>query len=186
MKNTVITTENTETATESKNTAYAAETASPDKNCRIRRAAPADIPATLALLTQVNRIHHDIRPDLFELSRKYNEDDLREIFSDPRRPVFVAVDESDAVLGYVFCIFEETHGPLRTECRTLYIDDLCVYESTRGRGIGRALFDHAVSVARAEGCHNVTLHVWEGNDSAAAFYRSMGMHTQYTSLEVLL
>ena len=35
-------------------------------------------------------------------------------------------------------------------------------------------------------CHNITLNVWEGNESALAFYRSMGMGVQKTTMEVVL
>jgi ribosomal protein S18 acetylase RimI-like enzyme len=76
--------------------------------------------------------------------------------------------------------------PIRTDVKTLYIDDLCVDESTRGMGVGRALFDHVVAYARQSGCHDVTLNVWELNRGARAFYERMGMHPLKTCMETVL
>ena len=70
--------------------------------------------------------------------------------------------------------------------KTLYIDDLCVDEATRGRGVGRSLFDHVLAYAREAGCHDVTLNVWELNPGARAFYERMGMRPLKTCMETLL
>ena len=54
-----------------------------------------------------------------------------------------------------------------------------------GRHIGTALFHHVQSYAKQLGCHNITLHVWACNPSARAFYDSLGLQPQYTSMEIL-
>lgn len=53
---------------------------------------------------------------------------------------------------------------------TLYIDDLCVDENSRGQHVGRKLYEYVLNYAREQGCYDVTLNVWEGNDNARAFY----------------
>ena len=91
----------------------------------VRRAEPRDLGAIRALLYQVNQIHADGRPDLFKSGGiKYTDAELDEILRDDDRPVFVATDGEDSVLGYVFCIPEETeeNTSLR-HVKTLYIDD---------------------------------------------------------------
>ena len=40
--------------------------------------------------------------------------------------------------------------------------------------------------AKSIGCHNVTLNVWEGNDSAIKFYENIGMKIQKVSMEQIL
>lgn len=93
----------------------------------------------------------------------------------------------EKVLGYVFCIVQETKGENAVfDHKTLYIDDLCVDEDARGKGVGRILYDYAVSYAKSIGCHNLTLHVWEKNPGARAFYEKMGMGVQQTTMEVVL
>ena len=71
---------------------------------KIRRAENADIPGLHRLLLQVNKVHSDIRPDLFrEGGIKYTDDELKEIIADDKKPIFVAESDGD-VCGYAFCI----------------------------------------------------------------------------------
>ena len=58
----------------------------------VRRATEKDIPAIMALLVQVNMVHHNGRPDLFKgPTTKYAEDELKSILADDDTPVFVGV-----------------------------------------------------------------------------------------------
>ena len=53
----------------------------------VRRAIESDIPAIMDLLKQVNLTHYIGRPDLFNLTTKYTEDELREILNNGQTPV---------------------------------------------------------------------------------------------------
>lgn len=152
----------------------------------IRRATQEDIPAILRLLEQVLAVHHQGRPDLFrEKGTKYSGPELLEMLRQADAPVFV-LEEGGSVAGYIMCKMLKADGAAQEPITTLYVDDLCVDESARGKGIGRQLMDYARDYAREQGCHNLTLHVWEGNPGAQAFYASMGMKKQYTCLEWVL
>ena len=155
---------------------------------KIRRAETKDIPAAMDLLSQVLAVHAEIRPDLFiPGSRKYTEAELEEIFRREDSPVFVAEAEDGRVIGYCFCqVTEESHSHALRPAKTLYIDDLCVDADSRGQHTGRALCEHALAYAREIGCTEVTLNVWEGNDSALAFYRRMGFAVRKTTMEWML
>ena len=154
----------------------------------IRRAVRKDIDDLLHLLTEVNMVHHLLRPDLFKgPATKYSRAEREQKIKIEEDPIFVYTDDKDQVLGYIFCETQEVQeSPLRTHIRTLYIDDLCVYETARGQHVGRQLYEYTLDYARAHGFYNVTLHVWGGNDSALKFYEKMGMQNQYTCLEQIL
>lgn len=154
----------------------------------IRRAENIDIPKINDLLRQVCLVHHNGRPDLFKYgAQKYADEELIQIISDDEKPVFVAVDEENKVLGYAFCIFEQhINDNILTDVKTLYIDDLCVDESLRGKHIGKQLYDYAVSFAKENGCYNLTLNVWNCNESAMKFYEKCGLKPQKTHLETIL
>ena len=153
----------------------------------VRKAKEEDLPVVNKLLYQVEDIHRIGRPDLFKVGeKKYTDQQLLEIFSDEKTPVFVA-DSPDGVLGYVFCIVQQTRGAKAMhDHTTLYIDDLCVDSQARGRGVGKILYDYALGFAKSIGCHKLTLHVWDKNPRARAFYEKMGMGVQQTTMEVIL
>ena len=152
----------------------------------IRLATAGDLEAVNGLLRQVLALHHAGRPDLFRAEgKKYSDAELLEIFSNPGTPVFV-YDDGSAVLGYLFCALKQQDSGSLMPLTSLYIDDLCVAQSARGRHIGKALFEYAKAFAREKGCHNITLHVWECNPGARAFYEAMGLKPQYTSMELVL
>ena len=152
----------------------------------IRKAEKKDIPGIINLLYQVDAVHNNIRPDLFKgNTSKYTELELEEILDDGDKPIFVYDDGK--ILGHAFCqISEVKNHRLLQDAKTLYIDDICVDEHSRGRHIGKALYEYVYNYAKSIGCHNITLNVWEGNDSAYNFYKRMGMHIQKTGMETIL
>lgn len=154
----------------------------------IRRAIETDIPRILELLVQVNNVHQVRRPDLFLADKtKYNAEQLREILKSEETPVFVAADDAGIVQGYGFCVFQPHIGNNnQPDHITLYIDDICVDQEVRGQHIGRAIYEYIADFARKNGCYNITLNVWEGNDAARAFYESLGMGVQKTGMEMIL
>ena len=153
----------------------------------IRLANTSDIPGMIRLLRQVGQVHHDIRPDLFrDGAQKYSPSDLEALLQDAARPIFVGVEDG-RMLGYCFCILEEVKdNPVLCDVKSLYIDDLCVDETIRGKHVGTKLYDHACAYARSIGCRSVTLNVWCGNDSAMGFYESRGMKPRKVYMETAL
>lgn len=68
----------------------------------------------------------------------------------------------------------------------MFIDDLCVDEHARGMRVGEQLFTYVKEEAKRLGCYEVTLNVWEGNDSARGFYERMGLKPKETQMEYIL
>lgn len=151
----------------------------------IRRAVKKDTDRVMQLLSEVNDLHADIRPDLFIHGRqKYTQEQLNGIFEDSNTPVFIAADDNDDAVGYAFCVFKRPAFTTNmTDVTTLYIDDLCVDKNRRGQHIGKELFNYCVDFAGKNGCYAVTLNVWEGNDNAKRFYEKMGMTVRETQME---
>jgi ribosomal protein S18 acetylase RimI-like enzyme len=152
----------------------------------IRKAENRDIGRLIELLYQADEVHNGIRPDLFKGNvSKYDQDELAHILDDDSKPIFVY--EEEEVLAHAFCQISETKDHrLLQDVKTLYIDDICVDKTARGRHIGSALYEYIRDYARKIGCHNITLNVWEGNDAALLFYKSMGMKVQKIGMETIL
>ena len=56
----------------------------------------------------------------------------------------------------------------------IFLEDLFVRETFRGRGIGRALLSHLARIARQEGSYGIRWEVLGWNESAIKFYKSLG------------
>ena len=153
----------------------------------VRRSTEKDIPQIMELLKQVNKVHHDGRPDLFKLTTKYSEDELSVIISNDETPVFVYDDGEGRVLGHGFCVLQHAENTrLLSDILTLYIDDICVDENARGKHVGKAIYDHIIDHARHIGCYNVTLNVWTCNPGAMKFYEKLGLEPYKIGMETIL
>ena len=153
----------------------------------IRFAQAKDVPGILNLLKQVGMVHHKGRPDIFRNhAQKYGASQVLAMLDSSKTPIFVAVEE-DKVLGYGFCMLKEyTHDPVITDHKELYIDDLCVDENCRGRGIGKKIYEDIVRYAKVRGVHSVTLNVWCCNEGAMKFYEKLGLKPQKIGMELVL
>lgn len=152
----------------------------------IRRAEVRDIPALQELLRQVLYVHHQARPDLFEAEgSKYTETELEELIQDDQRPIFIYEDCEGRVLGHLFTMIQESKAPSVVH-KTLFIDDLCVDQETRGQKIGEQLYRFAIDYAKRIGCYALTLNVWNDNLGALRFYQNQGMTPRETCMEQIL
>lgn len=155
---------------------------------KIRRAEEKDLKRINDLLFQVAEIHANGRPDIFKkAAKKYTDEALLSIIANDETPVFVAADEADYVLGYAFCIFQNTKNSILLQDKnTLYIDDICVDEKARGEHIGKSLYEYVLAFAEENNFDNITLNVWNLNEGAYKFYEKCGMKPLKVTMEKTL
>lgn len=146
----------------------------------VRRAKGIDIDQILVLLDQVNRIHANSRPDIFNVATKYSKVELENKIEN--EPIFVYVD-NDKVLGYIFGLIQDNHSRLLKDNKTFFIDDFCVDENYRGKHIGSTLYEEVKKYAKSIDCKRITLNVWSFNDNAYRFYTYLGLKPLETVME---
>lgn len=153
----------------------------------IRKAKIEDIDGILNLLGQVLYVHYQIRPDLFkEKGSKYSKEQLADIINNEKTPIFV-YEEDNKIIGHCFCIINEIKNSTNiNDYKNLFIDDLCIDENYRNKGIGKEMYNYVKEYAKENGIYNITLHVWEGNESAFNFYKNLGMNFQQYTLEEII
>ncbi|MFC8981125.1 GNAT family N-acetyltransferase [Streptomyces sp. NPDC057411] len=86
---------------------------------------------------------------------------------DPNRRTFVAVHGDGTLAGFAAVSYASWN-------RRLAIEDIEIAPAHRGRGVGRALIDHAVAFARDSGAVHIWLEVTNINAPAIHAYRRMG------------
>ncbi|HFU3985413.1 TPA: N-acetyltransferase family protein [Streptococcus suis] len=152
----------------------------------IRLGRQADIPVLINLLQDILLVHHQARPDIFKSSgQKFSEEDLKALLDNPDKPIFV-YEVDGQVVGHLFCELRTATGDVLEPVKTLFIDDLCVASSARGQKIGEQFYDFALSYAKEQGCHNLTLNVWADNVGAVRFYERLGMKPQMFRMEQIV
>jgi ribosomal protein S18 acetylase RimI-like enzyme len=129
----------------------------------VRRAELDDAGAIGRLLHDFNREFDEPTPDPEALA-----DRVRELLAVRHITVILVGDGPDglAVLRFRPAIWTRT-----LEC---YLAELHVVSAERGRGLGRALMQAALDLARAEGADHIDLGTGEDDVAARALYESLG------------
>jgi ribosomal protein S18 acetylase RimI-like enzyme len=153
----------------------------------IRRAIESDLEDIKRLLNEVLNVHALIRPDLFKANtRKYTDKELLDIIKDDNSPILV-YEGGHKILGHAFLKIEENKETNNMYAsKTLYIDDICVDSSCRGKHIGSLLLDYIKEYAIKIKCNYITLNVWEGNNIALEFYKKNGFTNRKYNMEIKL
>lgn len=133
---------------------------------QIKPASAADVP----LISQLIR-------ELAEYERAPNdaiatEPQLREVLfgSKPAAEVLLAFQGDEAVgFAVYFFNFSTWLGQ-----PGLYLEDLFVRPTARGRGYGRKLLERLAEIAQARGCGRMEWAVLDWNEPAIQFYRKLG------------
>lgn len=134
----------------------------------IRRASPSDLSALLSLYgelagAKVTAVGGD---------RASSEPLLTEILADPRRTLLVAV-RGDQLIGTtdLLIVPNLTH---RGKPWAI-VENVIVAGTARRTGVGRALMEQVIELAREAGCYKLQLVSGKHRSEAHSFYRSMGL-----------
>lgn len=142
-----------------------------------------DIDQILKLLQQVLNVHAEIRPDIFiKDTTKCTKEELEMMLDSPSHPIFV-YKENGQVLAHLFLEIQQFHSPNRYSKKELFIEDLCVDENARGKGIGKKCLAFAEQFAKENHCDRICLHAWHGNQKAMDLYMNTGYQIQQYTLE---
>lgn len=132
---------------------------------KIREGAKADLPRVLELikeLAEYERAPHEV----INTVEKMEEDGFG------RSPIFgfyVAERDSRIIgLSLYYWRYSTWKG------KRLYLEDIIVTESERGKGAGKLLFDRTMEKALEENCTGMMWQVLEWNEPAINFYKKYG------------
>ena len=68
--------------------------------------------------------------------------------------------------------------------RVLHLSDIEIFETFRGRGLGRAAMEALMAEAKVAGAVAVDLNVWANNDVARFLYESLGFRATSTHMRL--
>ena len=135
-----------------------------------------DYEAVDQLMQKLHNIHVKGRPDLYvDLEHPYSLEEFRQKVEDTNC-IAILAEERERILG--ICIVVMRDRSMMVNKRTAYMDDLYVCEDVRKQGIATKLFKTAEKKAVELGAKRLDLMVWDFNQSAIEFYKSLGMTEQ--------
>ena len=134
---------------------------------------------------QVYKLHYNGRLDFFK-SNGWDaiRDNVKERFAAEVSSVVAAYFENEiagfAILQYI----NKSESAFRPSHSFCHIEEFGVDTKYRRHGIGTLLIDFIKEDARERGFPKLELNMWEFNESALAFYESVGFSTYRRDLEL--
>lgn len=140
-------------------------------NVIIRSAGPADATVLFDLIRELadyENLLHEVVGDAADLSRHLHAD------AQPRCEAFLAETENGNAIG--FALYYWSYSTFLTGWG-IYLEDLFVRESHRGRGVGLQLLARVARETVRHGGGRLTWQVLDWNAPSIAFYESLGART---------
>lgn len=142
----------------------------------VRAVTPDDAEAVSALNCEVQRLHADALPELFKppSGEVFSPAHVRGLLADPATFMFIARCGSTPA-GYIYAqITRRAEGPIRHAWDRLYVHHISVDQAFQRHGVGQALLQAVIEVAKAKGLSTITADFWSFNVKARGFFAAQG------------
>ena len=149
----------------------------------IRLAKVNDIENIINLQVQTFEIHLKARPDWFK-ETPLNFDYIKNMIEAKDGDIFIA-EENNKIIGYcIIYIRKYKDHAIFEDMENIEIDEMCIDENYRKKGIGKKLFDQVKIYGKGINAGSIELQVWDFNKDAIKFYEKMGMKTRIKRMEL--
>lgn len=148
----------------------------------LQLARPEDRTAIEILAQQVHRLHVQWRPDIYALADQMWPQERFDTAVSERQLFAAKIDEK--VVGYVLLKIRDYDMIGHIRRRVLLIDEICVDEAQRNRGIGTEMMIEVRAIAKAFGCSDMQLGVYPQNNEALAFYQKCGFRIRSIDMQM--
>jgi len=130
---------------------------------KIRKANQEDLSSVLQLIKELAIFENE--PNAVEVTLKeLTNDFFNESFS------CLVAEQQNKIVGIALYY----HRYSTWKGKTIHLEDLMVTQSQRGKGVGKALLNEVVSIARKTNLRRVEWNVLDWNTPAIDFYKSVG------------
>ena len=153
----------------------------------VRFAKENELERVNELRKQVNDLHVAGKPDVFKPGFGPElRDFINVIWNDPTENIVVAEDDGFICGFAVINHITKPESPFMKERDFLDIDEFCVDEEHRRKGVATAMIEFIKDFAKENGFHRIELNMWEFNQGALAFYEAAGFETFRRYMEMFL
>ena len=122
------------------------------------------------------RAVNELIPQLSQSASLMNEIQLRQLLESEATKLFFAQDK-EVVLGMLSLVI----FPIPTGTKA-WVEDVVVSQTARGKGVGVALMNHALAVAKDAGAKSVDLTSRPSREVANKLYQKLGFTARETNV----
>lgn len=151
---------------------------------RIRNAITNDYGSVIKIISQVQDMHVEWRPDIY----KYNDNLItKEEFEKivENNTFFVAENENKKIVGVLEIIFRHIESPAHVTRDVIFIDTMAVDEKYRGLGVGHKMFEFLKMMKIEKNMDGIELQVNARNRAAYEMYKKYGFTEKSINMELL-
>lgn len=156
-------------------------------NTIMRNAKFSDFNDVNNLMLELHNLHVKNRNDVFKATDSpMKEEYFKDLLNNQDVKLFVIENlENSEILGYSNLKLMNTPNiDIVVKSKYIYIDDFCIKQAYKRKGIGKKLFNFILEYAKQQGVESVQLNVWSFNEDAIEFYKFMGMKERNVRMEM--
>lgn len=154
-------------------------------NIQIRTATIRDYESIIKIISQVQDMHVEWRPDIY----KHNDNLMsKEVFEKivENNTFFVAENDNKNVVGVLEIVFRHIESPAHVTRDIIFVDTMAVAEKYRGLGVGHKMFEFLKIMKVEKNMDGIELQVNAKNNAAYEMYRKYGFTEKSINMELLV
>ena len=152
-------------------------------NIQIRLAKKADYESVIRIISQVQDMHVEWRPDIY----KHNEHLIpEEIFEKiVKNDTFYVAESDGLVVGVLEIVYRHIESLSHVTRDVIFIDTMAIDEKYRGMGIGHKMFEFLKQIKTEKNLDGIELQVNAKNFAAYEMYKKCGFTEKSINMELL-
>ena len=150
---------------------------------RIRIAKKVDYESVIKIMSQVQDMHVEWRPDVYKPNDNLIPEDVFEKIIE--NGTFYVVEKNDMVVGVLEIVFRHIESPSHVTRDVIFIDTMAIDKNFRGMGIGHQMFDFLKVIKQEKGLDGIELQVNAKNRAAYEMYQKCGFTEKSINMELI-
>ena len=150
---------------------------------RIRTAKKVDYESVIKIMSQVQDMHVEWRPDIFKPNDNLIPEDVFEKIIE--NGIFFVAETNDMVVGVLEIVFRHIESPSHVTRDVIFIDTMAIDENYRGMGIGHQMFDFLKKMKQEKNLDAIELQVNARNRAAYEMYHKCGFTEKSINMELI-
>lgn len=152
-------------------------------NIQIRLAKKSDYESVIKIMSQVQDMHVEWRPDIYKHNDNLIPQDVFEKIVE--NDTFYVVVNQDSVVGVLEIVYRHVESPSHVTRDFIFVDTMAIDENYRGMGIGHKMFDFLKQIKAEKNLDGIELQVNAKNSVAYEMYKKYGFTEKSINMELL-